>query len=718
MTSSELLTGPIAQAIGWALLHLLWQGAIVAGILAAVLGLLPRRAANLRYLASCTALALLPLLAIATGVRAYEQPAVVAAAPLSLLSAGTVPAETAAAALTSPPQAATTAERLRNAAVAARGILPYIVLAWLVGVVLLSIRLVVSWLRVRRLTTRNVGPAGSEWEATALRLAHALWLPRAVRILRSAAVEVPTVIGWLRPVVLLPASTLAGLSGEQIEMVLAHELAHIRRHDFFVNLMQALAETLMFYHPAVWWISASVRQERENCCDDLAVAVCGNPLQYARALTRLEELRVKPVHMAVAASGGSLMARIRRLVKAQDVTGSGSRWLAGAAVIGLVSVLLALPTLPILAQHERSAARTAEAPKPKPSSTEIEVRAPEATPEPSAHEEAVVEGSEWSDNAIDDGVDGGIEGVLADLGDLPEVPATPPAPAAPPAPMGAATPAVPMAPPAPPVPYPSVRAFPAFAPLARVEAIAMLEALPAAELAALDAARTPMPALAPRARHHRQFGESGKLSVDDLVALRAAGITPEYIKEMRESGLGQLSLGDIYALRTQGITASWIRDMRAAGVPLGSAGDAVILRVQGVSAAYIKGLQDAGYRNLTSRELAALASQGVSANYVKALADSGYKVLTARDLTALASQGVSPQFIQSLADAGYKNLSVHDLVILASQGVSPKFIQSLSDAGYHGLSARELSRLAASGVTPEFIREMSQYKDKEKSKDK
>jgi beta-lactamase regulating signal transducer with metallopeptidase domain len=718
MTSSELLTGPIAQAIGWALLHLLWQGAIVAGILAAVLGLLPRRAANLRYLASCTALALLPLLAIATAIRAYEQPAVVAAAPLSIMAAATAPAETATTTLASPAQAPTTAQRLRSAAVAARGVLPYIVLAWLVGVVLLSIRLVVSWLRVRRLTTRNVGPAGSEWEATALRLAHALWLPRAVRILRSAAVEVPTVIGWLRPVVLLPASTLAGLSGEQIEMILAHELAHIRRHDFFVNLMQALVETLMFYHPAVWWISASVRQERENCCDDLAVAVCGNPLQYARALTRLEELRVKPVHMAVAASGGSLLARIRRLVKAQDVTGSGSRWLAGAAVIGLVGVLLALPTLPILAQRERSAGTTTETPKPRPSSTEIEVRAPQATPEPSGQEEAVEEGNAVSDDAIDDGVDGGIEAVLADLAEIPEVPAPPAAPPAPPTPMVAGMPAVPMAPLAPAAPYPApmVHAYPAMAPLARIEGIALAEALPAAELAALDAARTPTPDIVLRARRHRQFGESGKLSVDDLVALRASGITPEYIKEMRESGLGQLSLNDVYALRTQGITASWIRDMRAAGVPLGSASDALMLRVQGVSASYIKALQDAGYRNLTSRELGALASQGVSSNYVKALADAGYKGLSARDLTALASQGVSPQFIQSLADAGYKNLSVHDLVILASQGVSPKFIQSLSDAGYHGLSARELSRLAASGVTPEFIREMSQYKDKSKDK--
>jgi beta-lactamase regulating signal transducer with metallopeptidase domain len=141
------------------------------------------------------------------------------------------------------------------------------------------------------MATRGVREASAEWQRVAEHLSESLGLRRAVRLLESAAVEVPSVLGSLRPVILLPASTLTGLTPEQIEMVLAHELAHIRRHDFLVNLLQALVETLMFYHPAVWWMSRRVRIERENCCDDLAVAVCGNPLQYARALTRLEELR-------------------------------------------------------------------------------------------------------------------------------------------------------------------------------------------------------------------------------------------------------------------------------------------------------------------------------------------------------------------------------------------------------------------------------------------
>src|SRR6185436_4431619 len=132
-----------------------------------------------------------------------------------------------------------------------------------------------------------------------------LGITRAVRLVESAAVDVPSVVGWLRPAILLPISSLTGLTHQQLEMVLAHELAHIRRHDFLVNALQSVAETLLFYHPAAWWISRQIRIERENCCDDLAVATCGDAIQYARTLAQLEELRAVAAP-AVAANGGSL----------------------------------------------------------------------------------------------------------------------------------------------------------------------------------------------------------------------------------------------------------------------------------------------------------------------------------------------------------------------------------------------------------------------------
>src|SRR5207253_9760034 len=188
-----------------------------------------------------------------------------------------------------------------------------------------------------------------------------------IKLLESAAVEVPTVIGWIRPIVLLPAASLSGLSMQQIEMVLAHELAHIRRHDFIINLMQSVVETLLFYHPAVWWISRRIRVEREHCCDDLAVAVFGNPLQYARALTRFEELRLD-AQSVLAANGGSLIARIRRLVVAKAESANwSSRWAAGAALITVVAVILIAPALPLFANRDEQTPKPAPAPAAPPS---------------------------------------------------------------------------------------------------------------------------------------------------------------------------------------------------------------------------------------------------------------------------------------------------------------------------------------------------------------
>jgi uncharacterized protein involved in exopolysaccharide biosynthesis len=164
-----------------------------------------------------------------------------------------------------------------------------------------------------------------------------------VRLLKSALVEVPTVIGWVRPVILLPAATLAGLTPGQLETILAHELAHVRRLDYVVNAFQCLVEALMFYHPVAWWISRCIREERENCCDDLVINVCGDRVGYARALATLEGLRAELPEWAFAASGGSLLNRIRRLVgRTNDWGRVTAREVSGLALLGIGMVLIVL----------------------------------------------------------------------------------------------------------------------------------------------------------------------------------------------------------------------------------------------------------------------------------------------------------------------------------------------------------------------------------------
>ena len=206
--------------------------------------------------------------------------------------------------------------------------LPLFVSVWLAGVALLTLRLFSGWMWVQRMKSHGARPAPEALQTAAERLMRRLHIGRAVRLLESTSVSVPTVIGWLKPVVLLPTSALAGLAPNQMEAILAHELAHIRRHDYIVNLFQTVVETLLFYHPAVWWLSRRIRAERENCCDDLAVSLCGDPVAYAAALAELEGLRSTTGELVLAATGGSLLQRVRRLLGVPTHAGRAPGWLA------------------------------------------------------------------------------------------------------------------------------------------------------------------------------------------------------------------------------------------------------------------------------------------------------------------------------------------------------------------------------------------------------
>ena len=295
------MTTAIAQALSAALLRFVWQGLIVAFLLWVALFLLRKRSANSRYLASCIAFAVLAVLPVVTASVLYRGPTTARAVE--------IPAP-------APPPMVPAGSSAVSPQVWLAAWQSWAVPVWSIGVLMFSLRLAWGCKQVSSLRRRGA-PAEPPVLATVASLATRLGLTRPVRVLITAVADGPSVIGWIRPVVLLPSATLLGLTPEQLEAVLAHELAHIRRHDYLVNVLQILVETLLFYHPAVWWMSARIRQERELCCDDLAVNSCGDALCYARALTRIERLRVSAPALAMASTGGPLLYRIQRLIGAK-----------------------------------------------------------------------------------------------------------------------------------------------------------------------------------------------------------------------------------------------------------------------------------------------------------------------------------------------------------------------------------------------------------------
>lgn len=295
MTGVEYWAGtPVAAAIGRTLLHSLWEGAAVALVLAIVLAAVRRPL--MRYGAACTAmLALLAAIGVTLAVL-WPEPVMRYALPRAVLTG------TAARGGFPSPMSAKSAS-----------VLGWLAPFWAAGVVLFYLRGAAGWIAARRLRRAGVCSAAAFWQERAGQLAARMRVTKAVSLLESALAEAPVVIGHLRPVVLLPIGLLAGLPAAQVESILLHELAHVRRRDYLVNLMQAAVEGILFYHPAVWWISGIMRGEREHCCDDLVVAATGSAREYASALMAIEGMRAAG-SAAVAATGGSLMKRIERLL--------------------------------------------------------------------------------------------------------------------------------------------------------------------------------------------------------------------------------------------------------------------------------------------------------------------------------------------------------------------------------------------------------------------
>jgi beta-lactamase regulating signal transducer with metallopeptidase domain/thiol-disulfide isomerase/thioredoxin/uncharacterized GH25 family protein len=259
--------------------------------------------------------------------------------------------------------------------------LPWTVLAWSAGVLALSLWNLGGWFAVQRLKLSGTRSVPLPIEQAAASVAARLGVARRVRLLQSILVQSPVVIGVIKPAILLPASLITQIPADQLESLLAHELAHVLRHDYLINLLQGVIETLLFYHPAIWWISAQVRAERENCCDDMAIGVTSDRAVYVRALATVAGAR--PSQMVPAATGGRLIARLRRILGLVDpVAAHPSRWLTGVVILSLCGaaiMFLAIGSRPAKAQVSAPAAQT----KPESKSPQSKAaQLPKANPRP------------------------------------------------------------------------------------------------------------------------------------------------------------------------------------------------------------------------------------------------------------------------------------------------------------------------------------------------
>jgi protein involved in polysaccharide export with SLBB domain/beta-lactamase regulating signal transducer with metallopeptidase domain len=299
----------IVETIGWTLVHSLWQGFACALLLALTLRATRRQSAATRYILAIAALSLLLTCAIATFTLLMPHATSIIAhdniGSLPIHPAGKIQPISSTLPNISPQPNPSPMELVRP-------FLPRLVLIWAIGVIFLALYQFAGWTIIQRIRRRAEPITETFVLSIFVELLDRIRASNATRLMRTAAVQIPTVIGWLHPVILLPINALTNLTTDQLRGLLAHELAHIRRQDYLVNIAQTVVETFFFYHPAVWWIGKVIRQERENACDDLAAAVCDRTT-YAQALAIMESLRQTHA-LALSARGGVLLPRIRRIL--------------------------------------------------------------------------------------------------------------------------------------------------------------------------------------------------------------------------------------------------------------------------------------------------------------------------------------------------------------------------------------------------------------------
>lgn len=341
MNVETLIQHPIFDALAWTLIHSLWQAAAVAIVVGLLFKLFESASPGLRYNVAVIGLILVPIISVATFIYLI-QPTEVELIPRAAFAEASDLTE-AEAFFTHGHLQSPNPEEVANEVVSENFRIT-IVLLWMSGTLLFALRLAAGFIGVYRMTRTGVSVPDAALQKMFDSLLNRATCSRNIKLVVSSLIEVPTTVGWIRPCILIPSSIICGFPPAAIEAFIAHELMHVRRYDYLINLLQHVVEALYFYHPATWWLSRKICDEREYCCDDQAVQLLGGKLDYVRALAVLAERRHHD-SLAPAASGASLLFRIQRMLGTstapKSVKGSGPAGLVTAAILISVFTLVA-----------------------------------------------------------------------------------------------------------------------------------------------------------------------------------------------------------------------------------------------------------------------------------------------------------------------------------------------------------------------------------------
>ena len=599
------------ESLGWTLVHFCWQAAAIALLYWLADAVLWKARSQTRYLLALGTMLLMLVSALAT--FAYEETrgdTVLSSSPGAMVAIGSSISSDLA------PLTRTAGATTQPVLLPLSRFLPWLDVAWLLGVACLSTRTIGGWRLIHRLRRSALLQPPEVVYANFVRLRERLGITRQVSLYISHHIQGPLAIGIVRSLVILPVSALMALSPEQLEAVLAHELAHVRRADYLWNLIQTMVETLLFFHPAVWWLGRRLRQQRELCCDDVAVQSCADPLVYATALLRLEERRSQRLSLAMALDGhkpwSGLSLRIARILG--ETNGEqGPRELVPIPLAVLCAVfLLVLLPMPHLFAGLRKNMQAQTAPPAVSAPPVLDLSAPVVS--------SIVQKS------------------------------------------SIASPVLPTA-------------QVALVRIAGNDAVAIAtDGAPGAGKGTGEGAGYAEQAASGGASAHKadyidaMRAAGYDVDIDKYVAMKVQGITPEYAQAMAKVGFGKPSADDLIAMKVQGVTPEYVSDLRAAGMQPSSIGDLVSYRILKVTPEFLTAMKSAGFDSIPPQKLVALRVQNVTPEYARTVKQQ-YPNVTIDELIQLRIFHIDDAFIADAKRHGFNSLSIEKLVQLRISGV-------------------------------------------------
>jgi len=633
------------HALGWSLLHFLWQGTALAALAAGLMALCQRSSA--RYVVGVSMLVLMSIAPLATFSYLQQTDAPANGRISSPLVSTAWPLATSTSSATVSSQ---------NLRVSSSDAIAWLVKAWLFGVAIFSLRSAGGFVLLERERRKRSSVVSERVLEICYTLQDHLGISRAIQYCECKWLQAPAVIGWFRPVVFLPATALTGLSEDQLQAVIAHELAHIQRLDAFVNVFQVCVETLLFYHPAVWWLNKRIRAEREHCCDDIAVSLCGDAVEYARALTLMEQWRSAPV-FAMAANRAPLTDRIMRVLGLKTL-GAGMRGiglvgsllcLSAALAAGNALLNLAHPTTARANSRPQAASEStdkgAATAKPSPSHDS----APQTTDTRTKTSTSTRTETTTTTSYVDGLKDVGLTDISVDtLIALKIQDVTP----------------------------------------EYVRGLQEQGLHPDAEKLIGMRVQGVTPDYV---RNLRAAGLNP--SVDQLIGLKVQGVDAEYYRDLKEEGIDP-DIDRLIGLKVQGVTPEYVRGLRAAGLTL-TADQVISMKVQDVTPEYLKGMREQGM-DVNANNLISMRVQDVTPEYVRDIKALGLKP-SSDQVISMKVQDVTPEYIKALQTAGL-NPSINDVINAKVQDVTPEFIARARQHGFKDLSLDKLIRLRQLGI--------------------